>query len=109
EDKCFSCGVVECPQRPWVKQPHAALDLGRARAVVAAETAFGRKGRRAAALAVSPRTARHAGIGLGLATSTRFRIVFHKGSEMRFTSHLDLMRTWERTLRRSQLPLAFTQ
>ena len=28
---------------------------------------------------------------------------------MRFTSHLDLMRTWERTLRRSGLPLAFTQ
>jgi radical SAM-linked protein len=29
--------------------------------------------------------------------------------EMRFTSHLDLMRTWERSLRRSQLPLAFSQ
>jgi radical SAM-linked protein len=28
---------------------------------------------------------------------------------MRFTSHLDLMRTWERALRRSGLPLAFTQ
>jgi radical SAM-linked protein len=28
---------------------------------------------------------------------------------MRFTSHLDLMRTWERTLRRSGLPLAFSQ
>jgi radical SAM-linked protein len=28
---------------------------------------------------------------------------------MRFTSHLDLMRTWERSLRRSQLPLAYTQ
>jgi radical SAM-linked protein len=28
---------------------------------------------------------------------------------MRFTSHLDLMRTWERSLRRSRLPLAYTQ
>jgi radical SAM-linked protein len=28
---------------------------------------------------------------------------------MRFTSHLDLMRTWERTLRRSGLPLAYSQ
>ena len=28
---------------------------------------------------------------------------------MRFTSHLDLMRAWERTLRRSDLPLAFSQ
>src|SRR5437867_7098493 len=42
-------------------------------------------------------------------TSTRFRIVFDKAAEMRFTSHLDLMRTWERTLRRSGLPLALTQ
>src|SRR4029078_12692101 len=42
-------------------------------------------------------------------TSTRFRIVFQKSSEMCFTSHLDLMRTWERSLRRSGLPLAYTQ
>jgi radical SAM-linked protein len=28
---------------------------------------------------------------------------------MRFTSHLDLMRSWERSLRRSELPLAFSQ
>jgi radical SAM-linked protein len=44
-----------------------------------------------------------------VATSTRFRIEFAKGATMRFLSHLDLMRTWERTLRRSGLPLAFTQ
>ena len=47
--------------------------------------------------------------GAGLSTSTRFRIVFAKGAPMRFTSHLDLMRAWERALRRSELPLAFTQ
>src|SRR5262249_44753507 len=41
--------------------------------------------------------------------STRFRIVFAKSAEMRFTSHLDLMRTWERSLRRSRLPLAYSQ
>lgn len=28
---------------------------------------------------------------------------------MRYTSHLDLHRTWERTLRRAQLPLAYSQ
>ncbi|HEY2955909.1 MAG TPA: TIGR03960 family B12-binding radical SAM protein [Candidatus Eisenbacteria bacterium] len=95
EDLCFSCGVSECPQRPWVKQPHPPLDLARAHAAVP-EPAFGRRGRRV------PRTA-------GLATSTRFRILFEKGSEMRFTSHLDLMRTWERALRRSGLPLAYSQ
>lgn len=99
EDVCFSCGVSECPQRPWVKQPHAALDLVKAHAAVPAP-AFGRRSR--------PVRAR-AGAGLGLASATRFRILFEKGSEMRFISHLDLMRTWERTLRRSGLPLAYTQ
>jgi radical SAM family uncharacterized protein/radical SAM-linked protein len=96
EDICFSCGVIECPQRPWVKQPHASLDLDKALASVPVP-AFGRRGRRAAASAS------------GVATCTRFRFRFEKGSAMRFTSHLDLMRTWERTLRRSGLPLAFSQ
>jgi len=44
-----------------------------------------------------------------VATCTRFRIEFAKGEAMRFVSHLDVMRTWERALRRSELPLAFTQ
>jgi radical SAM-linked protein len=95
EDVCFSCGVAECPQRPWVKQPHAPLDLARAQASLPAP-AFGRRARRVAG---AP----------GVGTSTRFRIVFEKGPGMRFTSHLDLLRTWERALRRSGLPLAFTQ
>jgi radical SAM-linked protein len=96
EDICFSCGVVECPQRPWVKQPHVSLDLDKALASVPAP-AFGRRGRRGGASAS------------GVATCTRFRIQFEKGSAMRFTSHLDLMRTWERALRRSGLPIAFSQ
>ena len=28
---------------------------------------------------------------------------------MRYTSHLDVHRTWERTLRRARLPLAYSQ
>jgi radical SAM family uncharacterized protein/radical SAM-linked protein len=108
EDVCFSCGVAECPQRPWVKEPHPALDLTRAR-TVAAGAAFGRRARRSveAAATVSrgvPRTR-----GQGITSSTRFRIEFAKGPAMRFTSHLDLMRAWERALRRAELPLAFTQ
>ena len=39
----------------------------------------------------------------------RIRIIFKKTEEMRFTSHLDLHKTWERTLRRAGLPLAYTQ
>jgi len=39
----------------------------------------------------------------------RLRIVFAKTEAMRFTGHLDLFRTWERTIRRAGLPLAYTQ
>jgi len=39
----------------------------------------------------------------------RLRIIFEKTAAMRYTSHLDLQRTWERTLRRARLPLAYSQ
>ena len=36
----------------------------------------------------------------------RFRVTFSKGEAVRYISHLDLMRTWERILRRAGLKLA---
>ena len=39
----------------------------------------------------------------------RIRIHFAKTNVMRFTSHLDLHRAWERTIRRAGLPLAYSQ
>lgn len=39
----------------------------------------------------------------------RLRIEFEKSDEMRYTGHLDLHRTWERTFRRAKLPLAYSQ
>ncbi|MBT3392276.1 MAG: DUF2344 domain-containing protein [Chloroflexi bacterium] len=39
----------------------------------------------------------------------RLKITFAKTDAMRYTSHLDLQRTWERTLRRARLPLAYSQ
>jgi len=39
----------------------------------------------------------------------RLRITFAKGPELKFISHLDLALTWERTLRRSGVPLAYSQ
>jgi radical SAM family uncharacterized protein/radical SAM-linked protein len=124
EDVCFSCGVSECPQRPWIKAPLPPVSLAKARAAVGA-SAFGRRARPARGAApaiVLGHGARNGhdgarnghdgvrnGAPTGVATSTRFRIVFEKGPGMRFTSHLDLMRAWERSLRRSELPLAFTQ
>jgi radical SAM-linked protein len=38
-----------------------------------------------------------------------YRIFFHKMTAMRYTGHLDLHKTWERTFRRAGLPLAYTQ
>ena len=40
---------------------------------------------------------------------TRYRITFAKTESMRFTGHLDLHRTWERTFRRAGLPLAYSE
>ncbi len=42
-------------------------------------------------------------------TVFRYRIQFAKTAPLRFISHLDLHRTWERTLRRAEVPLAYTQ
>ena len=42
-------------------------------------------------------------------TTVRLRITFAKTEAMRFTGHLDLHRTWERTFRRALLPLAYSQ
>jgi radical SAM-linked protein len=39
----------------------------------------------------------------------RLRVNFNKTEAMRFTSHLDLYRAWERTLRRAKLPLSYSQ
>ncbi len=39
----------------------------------------------------------------------RYRIRFEKTAAMRFTGHLDLHRTLERTLRRAELPLAYSR
>ena len=39
----------------------------------------------------------------------RIRITFSKTEAMRFTGHLDLILTWERTFRRTSLPLAYSE
>ena len=38
----------------------------------------------------------------------RIRIIFSKSEAMRYVGHLDLFRSWERTFRRSGLPLAYS-
>jgi radical SAM-linked protein len=39
----------------------------------------------------------------------RLRLVFRVGDEVRYISHLDMMRLWERALRRARLPIAYSQ
>ena len=39
----------------------------------------------------------------------RLRINFSRGEEIQFLSHLDLMRLWERILRRAELTLAYSE
>lgn len=39
----------------------------------------------------------------------RLRVIFSKGGALRYIGHLDLQRIWERTIRRADLPLAYTQ
>jgi radical SAM-linked protein len=40
---------------------------------------------------------------------TRIRVNYTKEDSLRFTGHLDLQRLWERTLRRSGLPIRYSQ
>jgi len=46
---------------------------------------------------------------MGNSSIFRLRITFAKTDAMRFTGHLDLHRTWERSFRRAELPLAYSQ
>ena len=39
----------------------------------------------------------------------RIRIKFNRGEEIKFISHLDITRLWERALRRAGVPLAYSQ
>lgn len=39
----------------------------------------------------------------------RYRIVFGKQGVLRYTAHLDVLRMWERTLRRAGIPLRYSQ
>ena len=38
----------------------------------------------------------------------RLRVVFSKGAEIRYISHLDVARAWERVFRRASVPLAYS-
>ena len=39
----------------------------------------------------------------------RVRLTYKKEASLKYTGHLDLHKVWERTFRRAQLPLAYSQ
>lgn len=39
----------------------------------------------------------------------RLRVTFARGEELKYITHLDLMRTWERALRRAEIPVAYSE
>lgn len=39
----------------------------------------------------------------------RLRVTFSRGEAVKFISHLDIMRLWERALRRADMPVAYSQ
>ena len=39
----------------------------------------------------------------------RLRVRFSRGKELKFISHLDIIRLWVRALRRAQIPLEYTE
>ena len=39
----------------------------------------------------------------------RLRVTFARGDELKFITHLDMMRFWERTLRRARIPMAYSE
>jgi radical SAM-linked protein len=39
----------------------------------------------------------------------RLRVIFCRGEEVKYITHLDLMRFWERALRRAVIPLAYSE
>ena len=39
----------------------------------------------------------------------RLRVTFSRGDAMKYISHLDVMRFWERALRRAQIPVAYSE
>lgn len=39
----------------------------------------------------------------------RLRVRFSRGQELKYISHLDLMRLWERALRRGEIPLVYSE
>lgn len=57
----------------------------------------------------TPRTQNSAMLPSPLMSAQRIRVWFSKGERVRYISHLDVLRYWERCIRRAELPLSYSQ
>src|SRR5262249_3411975 len=95
---CHACGIDDCPDRiSPTGRPAGAPEFVPAPIQAPAAAKAGRRDRLRHPLAAA------------LAFATRFRLRFLKSEALRFVSHLELARVWERALRRSGLPVAVSQ
>jgi len=97
---CRACGQVCLPSwRAWAEKT-GALGRGFARGCQVPGV-----GREAGKVQASPGDLRPPTSGPG----QRVRFAFQKVGELRFLSHLELMRTFSRAFRRARIPLAYSQ
>lgn len=98
-DKCQGCG----PYAPFCAEAKKAtvpvpVRMEAPGATQERERQFGRKKRVIITRSTTP-----------YLSDLRFRIKFAKRSTVRFTSHLDLVRLFDRTMRRAGIPVAYSQ
>ena len=48
-------------------------------------------------------------ISMNGTTRQRVRVIFARGENARYVGHLDMVRTWERIIRRADLPIAYSE
>lgn len=101
-DQCQQCGEFApfCAAMKR-KAPHktSAMPEPAGKETIASSSAqFGRKRKTVASGMINP-----------FAADVQFRIRFAKREPLRYTSHLDILRYFERAIRRAGLPLAFSQ
>ncbi|MBN1348949.1 TIGR03960 family B12-binding radical SAM protein [candidate division KSB1 bacterium] len=98
EDTCHGCGLMQQPECQKVLSPESQR-----KRLESAEIANSLSAKTASPQAVDTRLNEPTGDAYFL------RINYRKNAEMRFTSHLDMIRIFERAFRRSELPIAFSQ
>lgn len=93
-DGCQGCGIEGCG--PALEKERRVEEWRLEQLLEGGEMAYGRRKKKKTA-------------GQPQLAKTRFRLEYSKGEEIRWISHLDLVRTFERAIRRADIPIAYSQ